>query len=105
MLQKHERNGQVRIHLNYDTEAEVFIVTVCDDGVGISEEISEKIFTLGFFDEGNQSWVWIESHPFNRQTPRWIFRIFQTNKWRYNRLSRITKKEDQNDDKCPDNRR
>ncbi len=52
VLQKHERNGQVRIHLNYDTEAEVFIVTVCDDGVGISEEISEKIFTLGFSTKG-----------------------------------------------------
>ena len=54
-------------------------MTVCDDGVGISEEISEKIFTLGF-RRRNQSWVWIESHPFNRQTPRWILEFSkQTN--------------------------
>lgn len=31
---------------------EVFIVIVCDDGVGILEEILEKIFMLGFLMKG-----------------------------------------------------
>ena len=41
---------------------------------------SQKNIYARFFDEGNQSWVWIESHPFNRQTPRWILEFSkQTN--------------------------
>ena len=103
MLQKHERNGQVRIHLNYDTEAEVFIVTVCDDGVGYQKKSQKNIYAR-FSTKGiNRGFGLNLIHSIVKRHGG--FRIFQTNKWRYNRLSRITKKEDQNDDKCPDNRR
>lgn len=105
VLQKHERNGQVRIHLNYDTEAEVFIVTVCDDGVGISEEISEKIFTLGFSTKGiNRGFGLNLIHSIVKRHGGFLEFSKQTNGGTIVYLE-LPKKEDQNDDKCPDNRR
>ncbi|MCF8699304.1 ATP-binding protein, partial [Enterococcus faecium] len=94
-----------RIHLNYDTEAEVFIVTVCDDGVGISEEISEKIFTLGFSTKGiNRGFGLNLIHSIVKRHGGFLEFSKQTNGGTIVYLE-LPKKEDQNDDKCPDNRR
>ena len=103
VLQMPERNGQVRLHLNYDTEAEVFIVTVCDDGVGISEEISEKIFTLGFSTKGiNRGYGLNIIHSIVKRHGGILEFSKQANGGTIVYLE-LPKKEDQNDDKCPNN--
>ncbi|MGC3370926.1 ATP-binding protein, partial [Enterococcus faecium] len=95
----------VRIHLNYDTEAEVFIVTVCDVGVGISEEISEKIFTLGFSTKGIKRGFGLNLiHSIVKRHGGFLEFTKQTNGGTIVYLE-LPKKEDQNEDKCPDNRR
>ncbi|HEN1879995.1 TPA: histidine kinase, partial [Enterococcus faecium] len=76
-----------------------------DGGVGISEEISEKIFTLGFSTKGiNRGFGLNLIHSIVKRHGGFLEFSKQTNGGTIVYLE-LPKKEDQNDDKCPDNRR
>ncbi|WP_236674680.1 ATP-binding protein [Enterococcus sp. BWR-S5] len=44
--------GQVRIHLTFEEEGQLFILEVCDDGIGLSKEAHQQLFNVGFSTKG-----------------------------------------------------